>query len=268
MPANPHQVSVNLAESSPGYNPNELLICTAARLIPDRTTAIIGTGIPMLAAALAQRMHAPDLVAIFEFGGTGAILKDLPRAVGGECTFHRAVAASGILDIVETAQRGCVEYGFIGGAQIDAYGNLNSTVIGNHDRPKVRLPGSGGANDFASHCWRTIAIMRHDRQRFVNKVDFLTTPGYLSGPGAREAAGLPRDSGPYRVVSNLGVMGFHPRSKRMLLLATQPGVTVKQVQENTSFELFVAEPVAVNPAPTPEELRILRQEVDRERLYI
>lgn len=268
MPHNPRPDSVNKAEGSLEYNANELLICTAARLIPDRTTTIIGTGIPMLAAALAQRMHAPHMVAIFEFGGTGAILKELPRAVGGESTFHRAVAASGILDIVETAQRGCVEYGFIGGAQIDQYGNLNSTVIGDHSHPKVRLPGSGGANDFASHCWRTIAIMRHDRQRFVNKVDFLTTPGYLSGPGAREAAGLPPDSGPYRVVSNLGVMGFHPQSKRMLLLATQPGVSIRQVQENTTFELLVADPVTTNPAPTAKELRILRQEVDRERLYI
>ena len=192
------------------YNPSELLICSAARLMPDKTTAFIGTGIPMLAASLAQKMHAPDLVAIFEFGGTGAQLDSLPLAVGERRTFHRALAASGILDIVETAQRGFIEYGFLGGAQIDTYGNLNSTVIGEHDHPKVRLPGSGGGNDVGSHCWRTIAIMRHDARRFVEKVDFITTPGYLSGPGAREAAGLPRDTGPYRVVSNLAILGYEP----------------------------------------------------------
>jgi glutaconate CoA-transferase subunit B len=234
----------------------------------DRTTAIIGTGIPMLAAALAQRMHAPNLVAIFEFGGIGAILEELPRAVGGECTFHRAVAASGILDVIETAQRGLIDFGFIGGAQIDMYGNLNSTVIGEHAHPKVRLPGSGGANDIASHCWRTIAIMRHDRKRFVQKVDFITTPGYLSGPGAREACGLYPGTGPYRVVSNLGVMGFHPESKRMMLLATQPGVTIEQVLENTGFELLVSPEVVTNPPPTAEELRLLREEIDPEHLYI
>lgn len=250
------------------YNPTELLICTAARLMPDNTTAFIGTGIPMLAAALAQRMHAPNLVTIFEFGGTGAILEELPLAVGGECTFHRAIAATGICDVVETAQRGFIEYGFLGGAQIDPYGNLNSTVIGDHDRPKVRLPGSGGANDVGSHCWKTIAIMRHDRRRFVEHVDFITTPGYLSGPGAREAAGLPPGTGPYRVVSNLAVLGFHPETKRMMLLATQPGVTVAEVLENTGFELLIADRVAENPPPSPEELRILREEVDRERLYI
>jgi glutaconate CoA-transferase subunit B len=250
------------------YNPNELLICTASRLMPDGTTAFIGTGIPMLAASLAQKMHAPNLVAIFEFGGTGAILEDLPLAVGERRTFHKAVAASGICDIVETAQRGFIEYGFLGGAQIDPYGNLNSTVIGEHDHPKVRLPGSGGGNDVGSHCWRTIAIMRHDSRRFVEQVDFITTPGYLNGPGAREKAGLPPGTGPYRVVTTLAVMGYHPESKRMMLLATQPGVTVEQVVENTGFELLMADEIECSPPPTEEELRILRDEVDRDKYYI
>lgn len=254
--------------SNLAYNPSELLICTAARLMTDNTTAFIGTGIPMLAASLAQRMHAPNLVTVFEFGGTGAILDKLPLAVGGECTFHRAVAASGICDVVETAQRGFIEYGFLGGAQIDPYGNLNSTVIGEHDHPKARLPGSGGANDVGSHCWKTIAIMRHDRRRFVEKLDFLTTPGYLTGPGAREAAGLPPGTGPYRVVSNLAVLGYDPDCKRMVLLATQPGISVEQVLASTGFELLVADQLEENPAPSEDELRILREEVDRDRLYI
>jgi glutaconate CoA-transferase subunit B len=234
----------------------------------DGTTAFIGTGIPMLAASLAQRRHAPNLVAVFEFGGTGAILENLPRAVGEGRTFHRAVAASGICDIVETAQRGFIEYGFLGGAQIDVYGNLNTTVIGEHDHPKVRLPGSGGGNDVGSHCWRTIAIMRHDQRRFVEKVDFITTPGYLSGPGAREAAGLAAGTGPFRVVTNLAVLGYHPDTKRMMLLATQPGVSVTQVVETTGFKLAVADQVEESPAPSAEELRILREEVDRDRFYI
>jgi glutaconate CoA-transferase subunit B len=254
--------------SEQSYNPTELLICTASRLMTDNTTAFIGTGIPMLAASLAQRMHAPNLVTIFEFGGTGAILEDLPLAVGERRTFHKAVAASGICDIVETAQRGFIEYGFLGGAQIDPYGNLNSTVIGDHDKPKVRLPGSGGGNDVGSHCWRTIAIMRHDKRRFVEQVDFITTPGYLDGAGAREAAGLSPGTGPYRVVTNLAVMGYEPESKRMMLLATQPGVTVEQVVENTGFELLQVEEVEQNDAPTDEELSILRNNVDRDRLYI
>ena len=257
-----------MSPASEAYNPSELLICTASRLMKDNTTAFIGTGIPMLAASLAQRMHAPNLVTIFEFGGTGAILEQLPLAVGGENTFHRALAASGICDVVETAQRGFVEYGFLGGAQIDAYGNLNSTVIGDHQHPKVRLPGSGGANDVGSNCWQTIAIMRHDKRRFLDKIDFITTPGYLSGAGAREAAGLPPGTGPYRVVTNLAVCGFDEVSKRMLLLATQPGVSVQEVLDNTGFELLVSSHVEENPPPSAEELHILREEVDKDRLYI
>jgi len=253
---------------SDGYSPTELLVCTAARMMTDNTTAFIGTGIPMLAASLAQRMHAPNLVTIFEFGGTGAIFKTLPIAVGGESTFHRAIAAAGLCEVMEAAQRGFIEYGFIGGAQIDPYGNLNSTVIGEYYHPKVRLPGSGGGNDVGSSCWQTIAIMRHDRRRFLEKIDFVTTPGYLSGPGAREAAGLPPGTGPYRVVTNLAVLGYHPQSKRMLLLATQPGVTVEQVVENTGFELELADEISANPPPSAEELHILRTEVDKDRLYI
>jgi glutaconate CoA-transferase subunit B len=251
-----------------GYNPTELLICTASRQVPDNTTAFIGTGIPMVAASLAQKMHAPNLVAFFEFGGVGAILDDLPIAVGERRSFHRAVAATGLADMVETAQRGFIEYGFLGGAQIDPYGNLNSTVIGDHDHPKVRLPGSGGGNDVGSHCWRTIAIMPHDQRRFVAKVDFMTTPGYLSGPGAREAAGLPVDTGPYRVVTTLAVLGYHPDSKRMMLLATQPGVTIDDIIENTGFELLMADEIEAYPPPTDEELRILRENVDKNKLYI
>ncbi|MCX6071282.1 MAG: 3-oxoacid CoA-transferase [Chloroflexi bacterium] len=254
--------------SESAYNPTELLICSAARLMENGATAFIGTGIPMLAAMLTQRMQAPDLVPVFEFGGAGAILEDLPRAVGERRTFHRALSATGICEVVEAAQRGFIEYGFLGGAQIDAYGNLNTTTIGDHDHPKVRLPGSGGGNDVGSHCWRTIAIMRHDKQRFVSKVDFITTPGYLSGPGAREAAGLARGTGPYRVVTNLAILGYHPESKRMHVLELQPGATLESVIQNTGFELAAAERVEQAAPPSEPELRLLRDEIDKDRFYI
>ncbi len=250
------------------YNGTELMISLASRLVTDKTTAFIGTGVPMLAASLAQKMHAPALTAVFEFGGTGAILEKLPLAVGDMRTYNKGLHASGILDIMEAAQRGFIEYGFLGGAQIDPYGNLNTTVIGEHDHPKVRLPGSGGGNDVGSACWRTIVIMRQSARSFVEKVDFLTTPGYLTGPGAREAAGLPKGTGPYRVVTNLCTMDFDPDSKRMRLLALNPGATVEDVKKNTGFELIVPEQVGVNEEPTDDELRILRDEVDKDRYYI
>jgi glutaconate CoA-transferase subunit B len=249
------------------YSPSELLICLASRVMEDGTTAFIGTGIPMLAASLAQAMHAPNLVPIFEFGGTGAILEKLPLAVGDMRTYNKAVAASGICDVMETAQRGFVEFGFLGGAQIDKYGNLNSTVIGDHTHPKVRLPGSGGANDVGSACWRTIAIMIHDKRRFIEKIDFITTPGFLTGPGAREAAGLPKNTGPYRVVTSLGVLGYDDETKRMKLLSVNPGVTVEKVIENTGFELLFANHITQNEPPTDHELKILREKVDPDGLY-
>ncbi len=252
-----------------GYNESEFLICLASKLMENGTTAFVGTGIPMLAAALAKRMHAPNLVPIFEFGGTGASMEELPLGVGDSRTFHKAVAASGICDIMETAARGFVEYGFLGGAQIDAFGNLNTTVIGKYWPPKVRLPGSGGGNDVGSFCWKTIVIMRkHGTRAFVPKVDFVTTPGYLTGPGAREKAGLPPGAGPYRVVTNLALMDFEPTTKRMRLIATHPGVKAEDVVKATGFELLVAEKVAVNPEPTEKELKLLREEIDKDKYYI
>ena len=174
----------------------------------------------------------------------------------------------GICDTMETAQRGFIDYGFLVGAQIDPFGNLNSITIGEHDHPKARLPGSGGGNDVGSLCWRTVAIMQHDTRRFAPKTDFVTTPGYLSGPGAREAAGLPKNTGPAYVVSTLALMDFDPESKRMRLSATYPGVSVEEVLENTGFELLVAKTVESIVPPSAEELRLLREEIDPEGLYI
>lgn len=254
--------------SDTAYTKTELMICVAARLFEDATTCFIGTGIPMLAAMLASKTSAPNLVPVFEFGGMGALLEELPRAVGEARTFHKALAASGICDTMETAQRGFIDYGFLGGAQIDPYGNLNSIVIGDHDHPKARLPGSGGGNDVGSHCWRTVAIMQHDTRRFVPKVDCITTPGFLSGPGVREAAGLPRGTGPIAVVSTLALMDYDPTSCRMRLKATHPGVTVDEVVQNTGFELIIPTDIHGNLAPSAEELRLLRTEIDPEKLYI
>jgi glutaconate CoA-transferase subunit B len=172
-------------------------------------------------------------------------------------------------DIMETCQRGLIDYTFLGGAQIDAYGNLNSTLIGgDYRRPKVRLPGSGGANDLASLCWRILVVTNHDRRRFVEKLDFLTTPGYLTGPGAREAAGLPPGTGPYRVITDLAVLGYHEETRRMQVLSLHPGVTLERVREATGFTLGCAEPLTATAPPADEELCMLREEVDPHRYVI
>ncbi len=246
----------------------ERLACTAARLMKGSTTVFIGTGVPMLAAALARALYAPGLLPIFEFGGVGSPLEKLPLGVGEFNSFRRGVAALGICDVMEAAQRGVVRDGFLGGAQIDSYGNLNTTVIGPYAKPAVRLPGSGGANDVGSLCWRTIILMKHERKRFVEKIDFVTTPGYLTGPGARERAGLPPDTGPYRVVTDLGLFDFEPTAKRMRLIALNPGVTVERVVAETGFKLKLAERLARNDDPTPLELETLRRKIDPERVFL
>ncbi|MFB3923109.1 MAG: CoA-transferase subunit beta [Terriglobia bacterium] len=252
----------------PDYNAMELMIVAAARTLENGATVAVGTGAPCAAAMLAQKTHAPDLVIAFESGGLAPLLPRMPISVGDSRSFHRAVMASSMCDIMETCQRGLMDYTFLGGAQIDVYGNLNSTVIGNYRQPKVRLPGSGGANDLASFCWRMIILTPHDRRRFVKKLDFLTTPGYLTGPGAREAAGLPACCGPYRVISNLAVMSFHPATLRMQVASLHPGIAISQVQENTEFELLPAPDMGQTRPPSNEELRILREEIDPGRYII
>lgn len=241
------------------YTPTELLACVAARMLEDKKSVFVGTGLPMVATMLAQRTHAPNLLIIFEAGGMGPQVPVLPISVGDSRTFHKAVAASSMHDVMSLCQKGYIYYGFLGAAMIDAYGNINTTVIGDHDNPKVRLPGSGGANDVGSFCWRTIIIMRQDALRFVEKVNFITTPGYLDGPGGRERAGLPQDTGPYRVITQLAVYDFHEETKRLRLMALHPGITVEEVQNNSRFEIIIPQKVEVTEPPIPEERRLLHE---------
>jgi glutaconate CoA-transferase subunit B len=254
--------------SDPAHNVTELMICAASHMLEDRCTISVGTGAPCAAAMLAQKTHAPNLTIFFEAGGIAPILPEMPISVGDSRTFARGVMASGMCDIMETCQRGLVDYTFLGGAQIDMYGNLNSTVIGEHGRPRVRLPGSGGANDFASFCWRTMVITPQDRRRFTNDIDFVTTPGYLRGGTSREEAGLPPGTGPYRVITDMAIMDFAPGSRRMRVISVHPGRTIEEVLERCGFELLVADRLEATPPPDVEELAILREVVDPRRYII
>jgi glutaconate CoA-transferase, subunit B len=250
------------------YNTLELMICLAARELEDGSSIFVGTGAPCAASMLAQRMHAPHLLVIFEAGGVGALLPTMPVSVGDSRTYYRGVAAGSMSDVMDACQRGMIDYSFLGCGQIDKFGNINSTCIGSHDRPQVRLPGSGGANDLASLSWRTMVITPQTTRRFVEKVDFLTTPGFLGGPGSREEAGLPPGTGPHRVVTNLCVIAFDDATKRMKVERIHPGVTREQVIENTGFELLWDDDLSVSDPPTDEELHILRTYVDPQRYII
>lgn len=251
------------------YNSMELMICAAARELEDGATVVVGTGAPCAAAMLAQKMAAPNLIVIFEAGGVGPILPTMPISVGDSRTFHRGIMASSMNEIMEMCQRGLVDYTFLGAGQIDAFGNINSTMIGSdYAHPKVRFPGSGGANDLASLCWRTIVMTPQDRRRFVERLDFLTSPGYLTGKGAREEAGLAPGTGPYKVITDLAVLGYASETCRMEVLSLHAGIDEATVAERTGFELSFADPLRATPEPTQEELRILRDEVDPYRYVI
>ena len=249
--------------------PSELLAVMGSRQLVDDTTVFAGVGVPLLAAALAQQRHAPRLTMVIEGGIIGPQIKPgrLPVSTNEMRAAHRAQMLPGITDTFLFAQRGFLDYGFMGGAQIDQYGNINTSVVGaDYWKPKVRLPGTGGANDIASLCREVIILTAHERRRFVPRVDFVTSPAWLDGDDARRRAGL-LFGGVSRVVTTLGVLGFEPGTRRMRIEATHPGVTTQQIRENTGFELGEAERVAVTEPPRDDELSMLRA-LDPERRFL
>ena len=245
------------------YNLREYLAFISASLLEDEKSVFVGTGLPIIAAMLAQRTHAPGILMIFEGGGIGPLLPELPISVGDSRTFHKGIAATSMHDVMSLSQAGYVDYGFLGAAQMDVYGNINTTAIGGRDLPSVRLPGSGGANEVGSFSSRFITIIaRQSPRTFVKKVDFLTTPGYLDGPGAREKSGLPRGTGPYRVITQLALFGFDEQTKKLNLVSLHPGITVDDVKENSQFDIIIPAKIETSPEPTEAILTILRREID------
>ena len=247
---------------------NELLAVMGARALKDDTTVFAGVGAPMMAAALAQRTHAPQLTMVVEGGIVGPTWKpgELPISTNEMRAAYRAQMLPGITDAFLLAQRGFLDVGFIGGAQIDQHGNLNTSAIGGYDKPAVRLPGSGGANDIISLCREVMILTVHEKRRFTERVDFITSPGYLGGGGERHKSGL-LFGGVSRMVTTLGVFDFEPTSRRMRLIALHPGVTTDDVQANTGFEVLVSESLATTQPPTDKELDILRM-LDPKRQFI
>lgn len=255
------------------FSPQEMIVVAGSRVLENNKVIFAGTGLPMVAITLAQLTHAPGIIPIFEAGAVGPTLdRGLPLSVGCSRTTSKANYLQGLNAAFELTQRGFCDFGFIGGAEIDMYGNLNSTMMGQfpeeYQKPRLRLPGSGGASDMAASCERTIIIMAHEKRRFAKKLQYLTSPGYLDGSaGARQRAGL-LGQGPYRVITTKALLGFDEATRRMKLLATMPGETVESVQEHTGFELLVDEEVYEFPPPTEEELRLIREEIDPHGYFI
>ena len=255
-----------MTENDP-YTAAELLAVMSSRLLEEGQTVFAGVGIPLLAATLAQRTHAPGLTILFEGGTLGPFIVpgELPPSTNEQRCTRRANMVLSSTDVLLLLQRGYVDIGFMGGAQIDQYGNLNSSFIGDADEPKIRLPGSGGGNDIASLS-RLIVAMIHEKRRFVKSVDFVTSTGFWRGGQSRAEAGLPT-GGPAKVVTDLAILDFDETTKRMKVEALHAGVSIEKVQENTAFELLFDANVETTKPPTDGELAVLR-EFDPDKLYI
>ncbi len=244
---------------------NEMMISAAARQIRDGEVAIVGTGLPMAATSLAMYTHAPNLSYIVETG-IGDLTPMHASLSVADTRLLGAARPSFARNILEAlgflVQKGLADLGFLGGAQIDMYGNLNATCVGDYCKPKKRFPGSGGANPIASCAKRVLVIIRHEKRRFLERVEYVTSPGYLTGGNSRWEAGL-LGGGPDKVITDLGIMDFEPESKRMRVISLHPGITREKIQEETGFPLLFAPEVAVTPAPTAEELNIIRAKIGR-----
>jgi glutaconate CoA-transferase subunit B len=251
------------------YTRREMMAIAAARQIRDGDIVFCGTGISMLAAMAAKHISAPNSVIFFETGAVDSRLEEVPMAVADPRVMFWTAVNGGLADafaFMQNRRTGRRVVGIMGAAQIDRYGNLNSTVIGPYEAPRVRFSGSGGACDVASFVGRTVIFMRHEKRKFVSRLDYLTSPGWLGGDGGREAAGL-CDGGPAAVITNMAVMGFDAHSREMFLQGCYPGVTPGQVLENMEFSVDVSRAKEVTP-PSAEELRTLRDVCDPQRLIL
>jgi len=249
------------------YSSAELMIINAARLLRDDDTVFVGVGQPNLACNLAKRTHAPNLVMIYEAGVIGAEPARLPLSIGDPTLVSGALSVVSMYDIFALyLQRGNVDVGFMGGAQIDKYGNINATVIGDYARPKVRLPGSGGSQEIAAWAERCYIMTPHQKRRFPEKVDFLTSAGFLSGRAEREKIGL-RGGGVLAVVTDIGILE-PDETGELVLTALHPGKTAQEAIANTGWPLKVADDLRTTEPVTEKELRILREELDPTGIYL
>jgi len=249
-----------MTEHPTDYIKPELMACCGAREIEDGDVVIVGTGFPTMSANIAKYTHAPNAKMMQEAGSYDAQPRRPALSVGDPCLNPGAAMIGGLTDIMGMfLQNGWIDVGFLSGSQVDKYGNINTTVIGNYENPKSRLPGSGGANPIGSLVKRVLIIALHDRRRLAEKVDFITTPGYIDGPGAREKWGLPKNTGPYAIITNKAVMKFDEDTKEAYLATYHPGSSIDEVVENTPWELKVSDDVCETETPRAEELSVLRE---------
>jgi len=254
----------------PEYTPFEMIAYTGSRVLEDNKIVFVGTGLPIIASMHAQLTHAPGLGLIFEAGALSPILDiGMPLSVGDTRACRKACYLKGLCAVFELTQRGHADYAFIGGAQIDKHGNVNSTFEGgSYTRARTRFTGSGGAGAMAANCEKTIVIMALEKRRFVEKLEFLTSIGYGDGsPDYREKAGV-LGGGPYRVITNAALFGFDEKTRQMMLIEVAPGMTAEQIQEKVDFELLISPDLREMKEPTLEDLKILREACDPDGYFL
>ena len=258
------------AAEAPAFSRNEMMIVAAARELAGQRVCFVGVGLPNIAVNLAKRTVSPDLELVYEAGVFGAEPARLPLSIGDPTIVTGATAVTSMLELFGYyLQRGLIDVGFLGAAQIDRFGNINTTVIGDYAHPKTRLPGSGGACEIAINARQVFVIMRQSARSFVDHIDFRTSPGNLGG--AENAARIRREqgwlgSGPSVVVTDLGIYHFEETGE-MRLDSLHPGATLDEVRATMGWEPRVASDVATTPEPTAEELRLIRDELDPEGMY-
>jgi len=245
------------------FTPAEMMIVASARQLAEERVCFVGVGPPNIACNLAKRTVAPDLELVYESGVFGAVPARLPLSIGDPTLVTGAALVTNQFELFAYfLQAGLIDVGFLGASQIDRYGNINTTVIGGYDTPKVRLPGSGGACEIAINAKKVFVIMPQSKRSFVERIDFVTSPGHVGG---RRPPGW--GAGPSVVVTNLAVCRFGEETGEMEVASLHPGVTTDQVRENTSWDIKVAEEVGETPPPTQEELRLIREELDLDGTY-
>ena len=242
-----------------GYTADEMMAVTASRALRDKMTCFVGIGLPSEAANLAQATHAPNLVLIYESGTIGAKPGALPLSIGDGILAETADTVVSVPEIFNYwLQPGRIDVGFLGAAQIDKFGNINTTVIGqDYAEPKVRLPGAGGAPEIAASCREVIVVVRQSLRAFVEQVDFVTSVGFGDGPGCRERLGL-TGAGPRKIITDLGVLEPDPETFELVLTGVCPGISVKEVKAGTGWDLTVAAGLRELPPPAAAELAALR----------
>jgi glutaconate CoA-transferase, subunit B len=249
------------------YTDNEMMAISAGRFIKNGDIVFAGTGVSMLAATAAKRIYAPKAVIFFETGGIDPSLEEIPMAVADLRAMSGTSLNSGLIEAFSiVGHRKLHTIAFLGAAQIDKYGNLNTTMLGNYWKPKTRFSGSGGACDVASFASGVITFMQHEKRRFVEKLDYLTSVGWYQGGHSRSKLGLPR-GGAMAVVTNLGVLKFDETTKEMVLAEYYPGISIESIVANTGFPLNTSSAQEATP-PLAKELRILREEVDPQKLIL